>query len=88
MHFPSGERRRITLRQEGKFVKGEFDFDAQYGEINGNVHSDFIEFDFHGNDEWEEASGEGEAAFEGDELVFALRYYRGDEFTFYCARKV
>ncbi|MBA2691079.1 MAG: hypothetical protein H0U65_01115 [Rubrobacter sp.] len=86
MYFAAGGRRRITLRQEGKYIKGHFDFDAQYGEINGNVHSDFIEFDFHGNDEMEEAFGEGEAAFEGDTLVFVLRYYRGDEFTFHCAQ--
>lgn len=86
MYFATGGRRRITLRQTGKCIKGEFDFDAQYGKINGNVHSDFIEFDFDGNDEWDEAFGEGEAAFEGDRLVFVLRYYRGDEFTFYCER--
>lgn len=82
-----GERNRITLRQSGKFVKGEFDFSAQYGIINGNVHSDFIEFDFHGNSDMEEAFGEGEATLEGDRMTLILRFYWGDEFTFECERR-
>lgn len=82
-----GETSRITLRQEGEFARGEFEFAAQYGEMNGGVHSGFIEFDFHGNDEMEEASGDGEATLEGDWLTFILRYHRGDEFIFECERK-
>lgn len=69
-------------------LRGEFEIAAQYGGINGGVHSDFIEFDFDGNDEMEDASGDGEASLEGDRLTFILRYYRGDEFAFYCERRI
>lgn len=85
-HITPGEISRITLRQSGKFIKGEFDFSAQYGQIDGNVHSDFIEFDFHGNSDMEDASGEGEATLEGDRLTLILRFDWGDEFTFHCER--
>lgn len=77
----------VTLRQSGKFVKGEYEIDTQCGSINGGAHSDFIEFDFDGNDEMEEAFGEGEATLDGGRLTFILRYYRGDEFTFECERR-
>jgi len=82
-----GGEARITLRQDGEFVKGEYEIGVQQGEINGGAHSDFIEFDFDGNDEMEEAFGEGEATLDGDRLTFVLRYYRGDEFTFHCERR-
>lgn len=86
-HLGLGKGAHVTLRQNGEFVRGEYEIGVQGGTINGGVHSDFIEFDFHGNDEMEEAFGEGEATLEGDHLTFILRYYRGDEFTFHCERR-
>lgn len=78
---------RFTLRQNGEFVKGEYEIQTMYGAINGGVHSDFIEFDFVGNDEWEEVSGEGEATLEDELLTFELRYHHGDEWTYRCKRR-
>jgi hypothetical protein len=45
----------VTLRQNGEFVKGEYEIGVMCGTINGGAHSDFIDFDFGGNDEMEEA---------------------------------
>lgn len=85
-HLGLNKGANVTLRQSGEFVKGEYEIETQCGVINGGVHSDFIEFDFNGADEMEEAFGDGEAMLEGDRLTFVLRYYRGDEFTFHCER--
>jgi hypothetical protein len=49
----------VTFRQNGDFVKGEYEIGVMCGTINGGAHSDFI--DFGGNDEMEEAFGEGHA---------------------------
>jgi hypothetical protein len=76
----------VTLRQNGKFVGGEFVIGAQYGEINGAGYDQFMDFDFEGNDETEHAFGEGEATLEGGRWVFELWHYHGDEYTFYCER--
>ena len=77
----------VTLRQNGDFVKGEYSIGVMSGTINGGAHSDFIDFDFEGNDEMEEAFGEGEATLEGERLIFELRQYHGDEYTFVCERR-
>jgi hypothetical protein len=77
----------VTLRQNGDFVKGEYQIGVQSGTINGGAHSDFFDFDFEGNDEMEEAFGEGEATLEGERLIFELRQYHGDEYTFVCERR-
>ena len=47
----------VTFRQNGDFVKGEYEIGVMCGTINGGAHSDFIDFDFGGNDEMEEAFG-------------------------------
>ncbi len=39
------------------------------GTINGGAHSDYVDFDFGGNDEMEEAFGEGQATLEGERLI-------------------
>ena len=49
----------VTIRQTGKFVKGEYSIGVMGGTIDGGAHSDFVDFHFHGNDEMEEAFGEG-----------------------------
>jgi hypothetical protein len=34
----------LTLRQEGEFVKGEYEIGVMCETINGGAHSDFIDF--------------------------------------------
>ena len=82
-----GGQPHVTLRQNGAFVKGEYEIGVQLGTITGGAHDDFIEFDFTGNDEMEDAFGEGEATLEGNLLTFELRHYHGEECVFYCERR-
>jgi len=77
----------VVLRQNGDFVKGEYEFGVMSGTINGGAHSDFVDFSFGGEDENEEAFGEGEATLEGERLTFELWHYHGDEYTFICERR-
>jgi len=77
----------VTLRQNGRFVKGEYRIGVQSGTINGGAHSDFVDFHFQGNDEMEDAFGEGEATLEGERLIFELWHYHGDEDAFLCERR-
>jgi hypothetical protein len=77
----------VILRQNGEFVRGEYEIGTMCGTLNGGVNSDFIDFDFQGNDEMEEAFGEGEATLDGERLNFELQQYHGDEFTFVCERR-
>jgi hypothetical protein len=51
----------VTFRQNGKYVKGEYEIGAMGGTIDGGAHSDFVDFHFWGNDEMEEVFGEGHA---------------------------
>jgi hypothetical protein len=46
----------VTFRQDGDFVKGEYEIGAMCGTINGGAHSNFG-----GNDEMEDTFGEGHA---------------------------
>jgi hypothetical protein len=71
----------VTFRQNGDFVKGEYEIGVMGGTINGGAHSDFV--DFQGNDEMEEAFGEGQATLEGERLIFELWQYLGNE----CERR-
>lgn len=82
-----GGQPHVTLRQNGAFAKGEYEIGVQLGTIKGGVHEDFIDFDFAGNDEMEDAFGEGEATLDGERLAFEFRHYQGDEFTFVCERR-
>ena len=75
----------VTFRQNGDFVKGEYEIGVTCGTINGGAHSDFI--DFGCNDEMEEAFGEGQATVDGDRMTFELWQYLGDEWTFECERR-
>ena len=77
----------VMLRQNGEFVKGEYEIGVMSGTINGGANSDFVDFHFQGNDEMEEAFGEGQATLEGDRLIFELWVYLGDEWTFECERR-
>ena len=78
----------VSLRQDDNGrIEGEYQIGVQSGTINGGAHSDFFDFDFEGNDEMEDAFGEGEATLEGERLIFELRQYHGDEYTFVCERR-
>lgn len=78
----------VTLRQdEDGRIKGEYEIGVQSGTLIGHAYSDFIDFTFGGNDEMEEAFGEGEATLDGDRLTFELWHFRGDEYTFDCERR-
>ena len=77
----------VTLHQNGGFVKGEYRIGVQYGTINGGAHSDFVDFYFQGNDEMEEALGEGKATLDGERLIFELWHYHRDQYTFECKRR-
>lgn len=78
----------VTLRRkENGSIRGEYEIGVQSGTLNGHAYSDFIDFDFAGNDEMEEAFGEGEATLDGDHLTFELRHYHGDEYVFECERR-
>jgi hypothetical protein len=77
----------VTLRQNGEYVKGDYEIGAMGGTIDGGAHSDFVDFHFWGNDDMEEVFGEGQATLEGERLIFELWYYLGDEWTFICERR-
>jgi hypothetical protein len=77
----------VTFRQNGDFVKGEYEIGVMCGTINGGAHSDVVDFHFQGNDEIEEAFGEGQVTLEGKRLIFELWLYHGDEWTFECERR-
>lgn len=77
----------VTLRQNGRFVKGEYGIGVMRGTINGGAYDDSIDFHFRGNDEMEDAFGEGEATLEGERLVLGLRQYHGDEYVFHCEQR-
>ena len=78
----------VTLRQyENGRVEGKYRIGVQSGTLTGHVHSDFIDFAFGGEDEMEEAFGEGEATLDGDRLTFELWNYHGDEHIFDCERR-
>lgn len=77
----------VTLRQNGEYVKGDYEIGAMGGTIDGGAHSDFVDFHFRGNDDMEEVFGEGQATLEGERLIFELWYYLGDEWTFICERR-
>jgi hypothetical protein len=53
----------------------------------GHACGGFIDFTFGGEDENEEAFGEGEATLEGERLIFEIWHYRGDEYAFHCERR-
>jgi hypothetical protein len=55
--------------------------------LTGHTYGDFVDFSFGGEDEMEDAFGEGEATLEGERLTFELWHYHGDEYTFICERR-
>jgi hypothetical protein len=68
-------------------VKGDYSIGVMSGTIDGGAPSDFVDFHFEGNDEMEDAFGEGEVALEGERLIFELWHCHGDEYTCICERR-
>jgi hypothetical protein len=62
---------------------GEFAFGCVTGAINGAGDSDAVEFDWNGNDEMDEASGDGWAELQPDgSIIGQICFQGGDEIDF------
>jgi hypothetical protein len=66
---------------------GEFAFGCVMGAIHGSADGNAIEFTWSGNDEMDEASGDGWAELEEDgTLQGQICFHRGDEIDFIARR--
>ena len=66
---------------------GEFAFGCVTGAFAGGGDHDTVEFDWDGNDEMDEAQGDGRAELQPDgSLTGEIRFHRGDEITFTARR--
>src|SRR4051794_31462747 len=63
----------VTLRQSGKFAKGEYSIGVMSGTINGGANENKEAF--------------SEATLKGGSLTSELWQYHGDEYTFICKRQ-
>lgn len=66
---------------------GEFAFGCVTGSLYGAADADAVDFSWDGNDEMDEAFGDG--SFElrpGDSLEGEIRFHRGDEIAFTARR--
>jgi hypothetical protein len=71
----------------GENGTGEFAFGCVTGQINGGGDTGNIEFSWQGNDEMDEASGEGWAMLQPDgSLEGAICFHNGDEIDFTARR--
>ena len=62
---------------------GEFAFGCVTGSFAGAGDHDAVEFDWEGNDEMDEARGDGWAELQPDgSLIGEIRFHGGDEITF------
>lgn len=62
---------------------GEFAFGCVTGQIRGAGEGDAVEFSWDGNDEMDQANGDGWAELQRDgSLQGEIRFHRGDEATF------
>lgn len=62
---------------------GEFAFGCVTGHIWGAADADAVEFSWDGNDEMDEAHGDGWAELQSDgSLTGEICFHRGDEITF------
>jgi hypothetical protein len=62
---------------------GEFAFGCVTGSFAGGGDHDAVEFDWDGNDEMDEAHGDGCAELRPDgSLTGEIRFHRGDDITF------
>lgn len=66
---------------------GEFAFGCVTGQIFGGAQADAIEFQWQGNDEMDEAQGDGWAELQADgSLKGAICFHGGDEANFIARR--
>ena len=73
----------ILFGQDG----GEFAFDCLIGSIHGAGDGDVVEFQWHGNDELEEAAGHGWAELQDDgSLEGEICLENGDDIPFIARR--
>jgi hypothetical protein len=73
----------ILFDQEG----GEFALDCLTGSIHGACHGDAVEFGWDGNDEMEQASGQGWAELQDDgSLEGEICLENGDDIPFIARR--
>ena len=64
-------------------VGGEFAFGCVTGSFSGVAHTDAVTFDWQGNDEMDEAHGDGWAERRPDgSLIGEIRFHGGDEIPF------
>jgi hypothetical protein len=62
---------------------GEFAFGCVTGSFPGAIDSDAVTFDWDGNDEMDEACGDGWAERQADgSLIGEIRFHSGDEIAF------
>jgi hypothetical protein len=67
---------------------GDFAFGCVTGQIFGAGDTDPLEFDWHGNDEMDEASGDGWAELQPDGVLKGqICFHRGDEADFIARRE-
>jgi len=68
-------------------TRGEFAFGCVTGAFAGGGDHDAVEFDWHGNDEMDEACGDGWAELQLDgSLIGEIRLHGGDEISFTARR--
>lgn len=74
----------VRLRQREGGVSGDFHIGLIRGSLDGRREGGRVLFSFEGMDELEQVSGAGTITQQGDQLIFKLSFYLGDEFTFEC----
>jgi hypothetical protein len=68
-------------------TRGEFAFGCVTGAFPGGGDHDAVEFDWEGNDEMDEARGDGWAELKPDgSLKGEISFHRGDDITFIARR--
>ena len=78
----------VKFRSIDGYPEGEYHIGLQKGHLSSEWEEpDRMIFTFDGRDEMDPVHGRAMARRVGDRLVFVLKYYRGDKFTFYCERK-
>jgi hypothetical protein len=68
--------------------RGEFAFGCVTGHIFGSCSADAVSFSWHGNDEMDEAAGEGWAKLQSDaSLTGQICFQNGDDANFIARRE-
>jgi hypothetical protein len=56
----------LTFRQNGDFVKGEYEIGVMCGTINGGAHSDVVDFHFQGTTRYKKPSAKARSRWKGN----------------------